>query len=262
MSFSNLRRVALLPLAVSILLLGGCATAQDPRDPLEPFNREVFEFNKDFDDAIGKPVAEAYQKGVPQVMRTGVSNFFSNLGEVVVIFNDILQLKFEQAMKDTMRFTANTVFGLLGVIDVATPMGLPKNNEDFGQTMATWGVGDGPYMVLPFLGPSTIRDAGGLYVDFQIAPILQIREDALRYAVVGLRLVDIRAQALGVTRILDEAALDQYAFMRDAYLQLRLNQIYDGNPPREKFSQQPTQEDLDLERELELELDLESELVE
>ncbi|UCE88772.1 MAG: VacJ family lipoprotein [Pseudomonadota bacterium] len=261
MSFSRFRCVVFVSVSVSMALLTGCATIQDPRDPLEPVNRELFEFNKDFDDAIGKPIAEAYQKGVPRVMRTGVSNFFSNLGDVVVILNDILQLKFEQAMKDTMRFTANTVFGALGLIDVATPMGLPKNNEDFGQTMATWGVGNGPYMVLPFLGPSTVRDAAGLYVDFQVAPILQIEEDALRYAVVGLRLVDIRAQALGVTRILDEAALDQYAFMRDAYLQLRLNQVYDGNPPREKFSQQPSQEDLELERELELELDLQSESV-
>ena len=168
-----------------------------------------------------------------------------------------MQLKFEQAAQDLSRFVWNTTAGLFGLIDVATHMDLPKHNEDFGQTLATWGVGDGAYLVLPFLGPSNVRDTTGLVADWQIDPVLEIEDDETYWSLIALRAVDKRASLLEATRIMEKSGIDPYVFMRNAYFQLRENQIYDGNPPRETM-QAPSGEDLKLEEELEKELQLDS----
>lgn len=226
-------RPALICFLLCATLLGGCASidSRDPRDPLEPFNREVHAFNDDVDRKIARPVAEAYQRHVPQPVRTGVSNFFSNLDDVLVLANDLLQLKVGQAASDFLRLAVNTVFGFAGLIDVATPMGLPKHDEDFGQTLGYWGVGPGPYLVLPLLGPSTLRDSTGMVADWQGEPLAGVDDRGTQYTAIGLRAVDTRADLLQASRILDQAALDPYAFMRDAYLQRRRSQVYDGAPP-------------------------------
>ena len=229
-------RVGLALLALS--LVAGCATSAGPgerSDPLEPFNRQVYAFNSDFDTKVGKPVAEAYQNHVPHPVRTSVSNFFSNLDDVVVIVNDLLQFKGGQAASDTLRLSVNTVFGLFGLLDIATPAGLPKHNEDFGQTLGTWGVSTGPYIVLPFLGPSDARDATGMYADTYVNPLWDVSSTNTKWGLVALRAVDTRASLLKASRVLEQAALDPYVFVRDAYLQRRRSLVYDGNPPREKF---------------------------
>jgi len=229
----TLRRLVLIP-ALG-LLLGGCATVKhhDPQDPFEGFNRAVYTFNNDFDRALLKPVAKGYKKVVPTPARHGVTNFFSNLNDVVVIANDLLQLKLSQACSDAGRVTFNSTFGLLGFIDVATPLGLPKHNEDLGQTLGYWGVGPGPYLVLPFLGPSTVRDTVGLVGDWQIDPVDQAHDRTVRYSAIALRAVDTRANLLGATDLLQMAAIDPYTFTREAYLQHRRSLVYDGNPPRQ-----------------------------
>jgi phospholipid-binding lipoprotein MlaA len=236
-------------------MVSSCASvsAPDKRDPWESFNRSVYEFNDDFDRGIGQPVAEAYKDNVPGAVQTGVSNFFNNLDDILVVVNDVLQFKFEQAAQDLGRFTFNTTFGVLGLFDVATYMGYPKHNEDFGQTFATWGIGSGPYLVLPFLGPSNARDTTGLFFDAYVDPLIAVRDDETRWGLVILRAVDKRASLLEATRLMEKSGIDPYVFMRDAYYQHRENQIYDGNPPSRKI-EAPTKEDLDLERELELEL--------
>lgn len=228
-----LRPIALLLLS---LLLGGCATVdgpKDPRDPLEGYNRAMYQFNDDFDRSLFKPLAEGYQNVVPKPVNTGISNFFSNLGDVLVLINDLLQFKFEQGLSDLGRISWNTTVGLFGFIDVATPMGMPKHNEDFGQTLGYWGVGSGPYIVLPFLGPSSLRDGTGLVVDWQADPLNEVEGYDSRVGLMTLKAVDTRASLLRATSIIDNASLDPYAFMRDSYLQRRQSQVYDGNPPVE-----------------------------
>lgn len=226
----------------------GCASVQvpDERDPFEGYNRAMYAFNDDFDKAIFKPLATGYQKVVPDSINNSISNFFSNLDDVVVLVNDILQLKFEQSLSDFARITFNTTFGLAGLFDVATPMELPKHNEDFGQTLGRWGVGSGPYLVLPFLGPSTLRDGAALPVDWEVDPLLDIEDNDTRWGAIGLKAIDTRAGLLRASRILDTAALDPYVFMRDAYLQRRQNLVYDGNPPQSAIDQfDPFSEEFD-----------------
>lgn len=228
-----------LLLLLLLFALAGCATVpgeRDPRDPWEGFNRGVYDFNTDFDNKILRPVAEGYVEVVPQTVRTGVSNFFSNLDDVVVLANDLLQLKFRQAASDFSRLVWNSTVGLAGLIDVATPMDLPKHDEDFGQTLGHWGVGSGPYLVLPFLGPSSLRDGTGLAVDrSQFNPINEVGSDGARYTLIGLDAVDTRASLLRTTRLLEQGALDPYLFLRESYLQRRENLVYDGNPPAPAF---------------------------
>ena len=244
------------------LFTSSCATvsAPDERDPWESFNRSIYSFNDVFDKAIATPVATAYQAVLPDFIETGISNFFSNLGEVVVIVNDLLQFKFEQALQDFVRLVMNTTFGLLGFFDVASHMELPKHNEDFGQTLATWGVGDGAYMVLPLLGPSSVRDTAGLVVDFSfLDPVTYIEDDEVRWSLIALRAIDKRADLLDATRIMEKSGIDPYVFIRTAYYQIRENQIYDGNPPVSSVDiKAPTKDDLLLEDELEKELLLDS----
>lgn len=241
------------PRSLFVLLLAlfgsGCATMQSPdeRDPFEGFNRAAYAFNDDLDRAILKPLATGYQKAVPDSINNSITNFFSNLDDLVVLVNSLLQLKFEQSLSDLGRITVNTTFGLAGLFDAASEMDLPKHNEDFGQTLGYWGVGSGPYLVLPFLGPSTLRDGLALPVDWELDPVAYIDDDETYWGVVVLRAVDSRAGLLRASRILDTAALDPYTFMRDAYLQRRQNLVYDGNPPQtaidefDPFSEEFTQ---------------------
>jgi phospholipid-binding lipoprotein MlaA len=212
-------------------LLGGCAT-QGNKDPLEGLNRGIYKFNDTVDKAALKPVASAYKTVVPSPLRSGVNNFFSNLGDIVTAVNDLLQGKFGKAMDDIGRVAINSTFGIAGVIDVASMDGIERRNEDFGQTMATWGWQDSAYLVLPFIGPSTLRDTGGLIVDsVAFDPIYYIDDARDRNLLLLTKFIDKRSQYLPGSDLLDEAALDPYTFMRDAYMQRRNNQIHDGNAP-------------------------------
>jgi phospholipid-binding lipoprotein MlaA len=222
-----------------LLLASGCATVEgerDPRDPWEGFNRGVYRFNETFDEYVAQPVARAYVVVLHQEIRTRVGNFFSNIQDLLIGANNFLQGKFEDGVNDWARFAFNSTIGLLGIHDVASDFpGLEKHNEDFGQTLGRWGAGSGPYLILPFLGSSTVRDAAGTAVDWAVQPVGEVRPIALRNTLYGLYFVDTRAQLLDASRILEEAALDKYVFQRDAYLQRRRSLIYDGRPPREKI---------------------------
>jgi len=222
-----------------LLLASGCATPsgeeRDPRVPFEGFNRGVYSFNETVDVYVAQPVARAYVKVLHQEIRTRVGNFFSNVQDIFIGVNNFLQGKFVDGVNDWARFTFNTTFGLLGIHDVASEMGLEKHNEDFGQTFGRWGAGSGPYLILPFLGSSTVRDGAGLAIDWWVAPLTEVRPIALRNTLYGVYFVNTRADLLEAGRILEEAALDKYVFQRDAYLQRRRSLIYDGSPPREKY---------------------------
>ena len=218
-----------LPLAMVILLiLSGCSTTGAAKnDPFEPMNRAIFSFNEVVDDNILKPVAKTYKYITPDPIETGVSNVFSNIGEVSTIANDVLQLTFNQAGHDILRFSINTTLGVLGIFDVATSMGLTKNKEDFGQTLGYWGMPQGPYLVLPFLGASSFRDAPGLYADMQISPVEQLHNKE-ELAANTLNIVNLRARLLRASKILDTAAKDKYIFIRESYLQKRELLVNDG----------------------------------
>jgi phospholipid-binding lipoprotein MlaA len=224
-----------LGLLLLLTALGGCATTGgNPHDPLEGYNRAMFSFNEGVDNAIVKPVASGYKTVMPEFARTGVTNFFSNLRDVWIGVNNILQGKVGAGVSDFGRFAMNTTVGILGLFDVASDAGLEKHNEDFGQTLGRWGVGSGAYVVLPILGPSSVRDGFSmLAVDWHGDPIWYVRNIPTRNELVGVRLVDNRANLLDTSRLAEEAALDHYAYVRDAYLQRRRSLIYDGNPPPE-----------------------------
>ncbi len=216
------------------MLLGGCASTGNPQDPIEPINRGIYQFNDGLDKAVLKPVAEVYRDALPQFVRTGVSNFFSNINDVLVALNNLLQGKIQDAVSDAGRVVVNSTAGILGVIDVATEIGLEKHNEDFGQTLGRWGFGDGPYLVLPFFGPSNLRDALARLVDYRIDPITYVDPSRDRNQLWLARIINRRAELLDTSKILETAALDPYEFVRDAYLQRRRNLVYDGSPPPEK----------------------------
>jgi len=223
----------ILFISTMILLAAGCASTTvdgEVNDPIEPFNRSIYSFNEGFDHIILKPAASGYKK-LPDPVQTGTHNFFNNLNDVIVIFNDILQLKVELFASDAMRLTYNTVFGVLGLIDVATPMGLPKHHESFADTLGYWGLGSGPYLVLPILGPSSVRDAPSIAVDFFTHPASLITSTPVVVALASVRVVDARSELLTTTDIRDQLALDPYIFTREAYYQWRQNRVYDGNPP-------------------------------
>jgi phospholipid-binding lipoprotein MlaA len=192
----------------------------------------MYVFNDNLDTYAIKPIAKGYKAITPDIVDTGVTNFFSNIDDIIVLINDILQLKFKQATSDSARIVFNTVIGLAGLIDVSTEFGLPKHNEDFGQTLGYWGVGSGPYLVLPVFGSSNIRDAAGFTVDTaEFDPLTMIPEESDRYLAISLKYIDIRADLLSASNIIDETAVDRYAFTRDAWTQRRKNLVYDGNPP-------------------------------
>jgi phospholipid-binding lipoprotein MlaA len=217
-----------------LLALGGCASGPQVHaaDPLEPFNRSMTRFNEGLDKAVLKPVATVYKDVVPSPVRDGANNFFNNLRDVWSVVNNALQLKPQQTVEMCFRVGVNSTLGLLGVLDVATEMDIPRSTEDFGQTLGYWGVGSGPYLVLPVFGPSTLRDGVSLFTaDKWGDPVGRVDHTPTRNTAYVLRTVDIRTQLLKTEELLDEAALDKYSFTRDSYLQLRKNQVHDGNPP-------------------------------
>ncbi len=223
----------LLWLLLPLMLLGGCSTT-NPRDPLEPMNRAVYSFNDAVDTALIRPVAEGYRAVLPQFLRTGVANVFSNINDVLIALNNLLQGKFIDAISDVGRVVINSTVGIAGFFDVATHFGMEKHNEDFGQTLGYWGVGDGPFLMLPVVGPSNLRDAAARIVDYKTDPITYVRSMRLRNSLWGTRALSQRADLLDTSKILETAALDPYEFLRDAYLQRRRNLVHDGAPPREK----------------------------
>jgi len=227
------KRMASLALLASVLVLQGCATVQtaDARDPWESMNRSVYQFNEVVDTVAIKPAAQLYVKALPSFVRTGVSNFLGNLGDVWSMANSALQLKGQATLETLMRIHVNTFFGLGGLLDVATEMRLEKRKEDFGQTLGYWGVKPGPYVVLPLLGPSTLRDSLALPLDMQGDASQRFSDEATRNALTATRILDIRSGLLQTVDVVKAASLDPYTFVRDGYLQKRRNDIYDGNPP-------------------------------
>lgn len=220
---------------LALALLQGCAIGPNPRDPFEPFNRSVTRFNDGLDEAIVKPVAQAYQDTVPSPVRTGVNNFFGNLSDAWSFVNNVLQAKPQAAVDSFMRVSVNTLIGLGGVLDWATPMGIERHREDFGKTLGRWGMATGPYLVLPVLGPSTVRDAAARVVDAKGDLVLQVDNVPVRNSLYVLRAVDLRASLLRAGEVLDQAALDKYSFTRDAYLQRRGVVIDTNGDPEERY---------------------------
>ena len=229
----RMKRMASLALLASLLVLQGCATVQtaDARDPWESMNRSVYQFNEVVDTVAIKPAAQLYVKALPSFVRTGVSNFLGNLGDVWSMANSALQLKGQATVETLMRIHVNTFLGLGGLLDVATEMRLEKRKEDFGQTLGHWGVKPGPYVVLPLLGPSTLRDSLALPLDMQGDASQRFSDEATRNALTATRILDIRSGLLQTVDVVKAASLDPYSFVRDGYLQKRRNDIYDGNPP-------------------------------
>jgi phospholipid-binding lipoprotein MlaA len=221
-----------------LVLVQGCATGPNanPADPLEPFNRSVFSFNDGVDRAILKPVATAYRDVTPSPVRTGVTNFFGNISDVWSLVNNVLQLKPKESVETLMRISFNTILGFAGVFDIATEMRLEKHSEDFGQTLGYWGVGSGAYIVLPLLGPSTVRDSVGTAVDANSDLVTRTDRVPVRNSLATLRVVNARANFLDAGQVLEQAALDKYSFTRDLYLQRRKSLIRDGAPePEERY---------------------------
>lgn len=214
-------------------MLGGCATSGNPKDPVEGFNRAMFAFNEGLDTVLIKPVAKGYDAVLPTPVRTGVTNFFGNIADLFIGVNNLLQGKPDQAVSDIGRVLINSTIGILGIFDVATEAGLEKHEEDFGQTFGRWGVGDGAYVVIPFFGPRTVRDTVGLVLDVNADPVANVNDISTRNWLLALRIVDNRADLLPADKVIEEAALDKYSYIRDGYLQRRRNLIHDGNPPRE-----------------------------
>jgi phospholipid-binding lipoprotein MlaA len=211
------------------------------RDPFESFNRKIYAFNEVIDNAALRPLAEGYRRAVPELARAGVDNFFGNLADVWSAINKLLQGKVMQSAQMTLRVATNTVFGLGGLLDPATEFGLERQQEDFGQTLGTWGVPSGPYLVLPILGPSTLRDTAALPFDRVLASPSRYLGGSInaQVGVTGVQLVAARAGLLSTSKLLGEVALDKYSFLRDAYLARRRSQLYDGNPPDEEESPDP-----------------------
>ena len=222
-----------LLLGAAVLLAGCAGTPKNPDDPWEGFNRATFAFNEGLDRYVMKPVALGYDAVTPTPVRAGIGNFFANLDDLWIGANNLLQGKPGQAASDIGRFLVNTTVGVFGLIDVATPMGLDKHNEDFGQTLAVWGVGDGPYVVLPVFGPRNLRDSAGLGVDMRFDLLEEADPVRVRNVLFATRVVDKRASFLPAERVLDQAALDKYNYLRSAYQQRRRSLVYDGRPPRE-----------------------------
>lgn len=212
-----------------ILILGGCATTNNP-DPLESMNRGIYKFNTAFDDGVAKPVAKGYKAVAPSFVVKGINNFFNNIRDIITVINDLLQFKVKHALNDASRVAINSTIGILGFVDVHTMTGGERRKEDFGQTLGHWGVGSGAYIVIPFFGPSTIRDGFGLVADtLYFDPISYISDVRTRNQVRLGQFIDARTELLNASDILEEASIDPYAFQRDAYLQYRDNLVNDSD---------------------------------
>lgn len=227
---SSARSKALALACVSLLAVGCASRPANPDDPLEGYNRAMFSFNEQVDRAVLKPVAQGYDTVTPTPLRIAIGNVFSNIGDVWIGANNLLQGKPQDALSDGMRVLVNTFFGFAGILDIASEMGFTKHDEDFGQTLGTWGVGEGAYVVLPFFGPRTVRDSAGLALDLYADPVTGINDVPVRNSLTGLRVIDTRARLLGTERTVDEGTLDKYAYIRDFYLQQRRYKVNDGNP--------------------------------
>ena len=214
-------------------------TAGQLADPWERFNRAMFAVNEVLDADLIYPLTSAYVGLVPQLVRLGVSNVFNNAEDLWSAVNNLLQGKFEQSIAMTFRFAWNSTFGLAGILDMATELGIERTPEDFGQTLGAWGMKPGPYLVLPFFGPSTVRDALGLPLDIAASPAYGINQGSFRPVTTVLQILDARSQFLDATRALDALALDKYSFVRDAFLSRRLRMVYDGNPPEDNPIEPP-----------------------
>ena len=228
-------------LLLASLSLTGCSTAllsayTQQKDPIEPLNRKVYAFNDAVDKAVVKPVAQGYARVMPVPVKMMVNNFFSNLDDVVVTVNDLLQLKLKQAASDGSRVLFNSTFGIFGLLNITDR--LEKHNEDFGQTLGYWGVPSGPYLMLPILGPSSVRDGAGLYTDSFASVIGSIKPTPARYEAYVAENFNKRVNLLEQEKVLDEATIDRYGFMRDAYLMHRESLVYDGSPPRQKYDEE------------------------
>ncbi len=225
-----------------VLAVTGCASVppgeRDPEDPHEGFNRSMYRFNDKLDAAVLKPVSSAYTRTLPQPVRTGVSNFYSNITYLDTTLNDFLQGKGAQGASDLGRFLVNSTIGIIGIFDVATPMGLELHNEDFGQTLGVWGARNDSYLMYPVWGPSTVRDTGGIVVSLLTNPIYYATAP-VSIPLGLLQVVDLRARHEGFVQFRDEAALDPYVFTRESYLQHREFEVYDGNPPRRTIYDEP-----------------------
>lgn len=229
----KLSHLRLCAAAAAVLVLTGCATTNNPQDPLEGYNRAMYRVNDAVDRAVLKPVATGYKNVVPGFAQTGVSNFFGNLSDAWSSVNNVLQGKGEAAGTDFGRFALNSTFGIFGLLDIASEAGMQKHDEDFGQTLGKWGVPSGPYLILPLLGPSTVRDTAALPADFG-GDIWKYKEPTnWRNIGAAIRIVDTRAGLLDASNLLEDAALDRYEFLRDGYLQRRQSQVYDGDVPRQ-----------------------------
>ncbi|SDM64562.1 phospholipid-binding lipoprotein MlaA [Oryzisolibacter propanilivorax] len=234
-TFSAVRRVPRWgALALACALAAGCASGPHahPDDPLEPYNRAMTTFNDRVDDAVLRPVATVYRDVAPRPLRTGVGNFFGNLGDAWSFVNNVLQLRLRDAYDSMVRFNVNTVFGLGGVLDIASEMGIERHKQDFGLTLGRWGVPTGPYLVLPLLGPSTLRDTAALPADHWGDLVRQVDPVSARNTLYGLRVVDKRSRLLQAGEVLDNAALDSYSFTRDVYLQVRNNHALSSRKAR------------------------------
>jgi len=232
-ALSGCRGARLLAGVVLALSLSAKASAEtNPRDPYEGFNRTMFSVNEVVDKYAARPVAQVYDKAVPLPVKAGLGNFFGNTADLWIGVNSALQGKFGDAGIDVSRLLINSTIGIFGLFDVASELGLEKHEEDAGQTLAVWGVGDGGYLFWPVIGPRTVRDTAGWAVDSYADPVWRVRPIASRNSMVAARFIDIRASLLPADKVIDEGALDKYAYIRDAYLQRRRNQIFDGRPPR------------------------------
>ena len=228
-----LGKLRLIVCVAVVVFASGCATtgAIDDRDPFEGFNRGVFSFNEGMDKVLFDPLSKLYQAITPEFVDNGITNFFSNLGEISVVANDILQFKIGQAFADASRFVFNSTLGLLGFFDVSTKMGLEKHDEDFGQTLAHWGVGSGPYLIAPFFGSFTFRHATGAVADSVLNPVFYLESDELRAGLLTLNYVDVKSDLLIAKDLAADAALDKYEFVKSAYFSKRETLINDGALP-------------------------------
>jgi phospholipid-binding lipoprotein MlaA len=235
----------LAAIAALAFAMGACATPANPRDPYEKFNRAMFTFNDTIDQAALKPAATAYKRVLPTFVQTGVGNFFGNLSDAWSAVNNLLQGKGQAGMSDVTRFALNSTLGIAGLLDIASEAGLHKHNEDFGQTLGTWGVPSGPYLMLPLLGPSTVRDTAALPLDFKADPWAYKKPVRWRNVGTAVRAVDQRATVLDASNLMEEAALDRYEFIRDSFLQRRASLIDDGDGPSKKKTSKADDNDED-----------------